>query len=103
MERTVVLKREDSGFGFTLTKEMPVFVDKVFNGGAAQKAGMQPNDRILKASQGQALYNDFPKMLLCVVVQHVLCSLHVVVKDRQFLMTLVKMTWLSTSQMVVAQ
>lgn len=50
MERTVILKREDSGFGFTLTKEMPVFVDKVFSGGSAQKAGIQPNDRITKVS-----------------------------------------------------
>lgn len=50
MERTLILKREDNGFGFTLTKEMPVFVDKVFNGSSAQKAGIQPNDRITKAS-----------------------------------------------------
>ncbi len=46
----MILKREDSGFGFTLTKEMPVFVDKVFSGGSAQKAGIQPNDRITKVS-----------------------------------------------------
>ena len=43
----MVVKRED-GFGFTLTQEMPVFVDKVFNGSSAQKAGSHPKDRIIK-------------------------------------------------------
>ena len=43
----MVVKRED-GFGFTLTQEMPVFVDKVFNGSSAQKAGIHPKDRIIK-------------------------------------------------------
>lgn len=49
-ERTVIVKREENGFGFTLTQEMPVFVDKVFNGSSAQKAGIHPKDRIIKVS-----------------------------------------------------
>ena len=48
----MIVKREDNGFGFTLTQEMPVFVDKVFNSSSAQKAGIQPKDRIVKVSQG---------------------------------------------------
>ena len=42
------MRREENGFGFTLTQEMPVFVDKVFNSSSAQKAGIQPKDRIVK-------------------------------------------------------
>ena len=47
-ERTVVVKRDQDGFGFTLSQQMPVFVDKIFEGSSAQRAGILPGDRIIK-------------------------------------------------------
>lgn len=47
------MKRESSGFGFTLSQEMPVFVDKVFNNSSAQKAGILEGDRIIKVRSYQ--------------------------------------------------
>ena len=47
-ERTVIVKKETQGFGFTLSQEMPVFVDKVFSSSSAQRAGILEGDRIIK-------------------------------------------------------
>ena len=47
-ERTVVVKKESDGFGFTLSKEMPVFVDVVTPGSSADRAGILAGDRIIK-------------------------------------------------------
>ncbi len=49
-ERTVIVKKDSNGFGFTLSREMPVFVDKVFTGTSAHKAGILEGDRIMKVS-----------------------------------------------------
>ena len=42
------MKKETQGFGFTLSQEMPVFVDKVFSSSSAQRAGILEGDRIIK-------------------------------------------------------
>ena len=44
----MIVKREKAGFGFTLSKEMPVFVDKVFSDSSAYRAGILEGDRIMK-------------------------------------------------------
>ena len=44
----MIVRRESEGFGFTLTQQMPVFVDKVFPGSSAEKARVLVGDRILK-------------------------------------------------------
>jgi len=49
-ERTVVVKKEQEGFGFTLSKEMPVFVNSVSPGSSADRAGILSGDRIIKVN-----------------------------------------------------
>ncbi len=49
-ERTVIVKKEDKGFGFTLSQERPVFVDKIYNGSSAHKAGILEGDRLIKVT-----------------------------------------------------
>ena len=44
----MVVKRDKEGFGFTLSKEMPVFVDNVSHGSSADRAGFLFGDRIIK-------------------------------------------------------
>ena len=44
----MVVKRDKEGFGFTLSKEMPVFVDNVSHGSSADRAGILSGDRIIK-------------------------------------------------------
>ena len=46
----MIVKKEASGFGFTLSQEMPVFVDKVYPSSSAQRAGILEGDRIIKVS-----------------------------------------------------
>ena len=44
----MVMQKDESGFGFTLSKEMPVFVENVAGGSSAARAGVQAGDRITK-------------------------------------------------------
>ena len=44
----MIVRRESDGFGFTLSQQMPVFVDKVFPGSSAERARVSVGDRILK-------------------------------------------------------
>ena len=44
----MIVKQEKTGFGFTLSSDMPVFVNKVFNGSSAHRAGILEGDRIMK-------------------------------------------------------
>ena len=48
----MIVRRESDGFGFTLSQQMPVFVDKVFPGSPAERSNVFVGDRILKV-----LYN----------------------------------------------
>lgn len=51
-----MVKKEADGFGFTLSKQMPVFVDKVFPGSSAERAGILSGDRIIKVQSTEALH-----------------------------------------------
>jgi len=50
-ERTVIVKKEEQGFGFTLSHERPVFVDKIYYGSSAHRACILEGDRIIKVSR----------------------------------------------------
>lgn len=47
----MVVKKEQEGFGFTLSKEMPVFVNSVSPGSSADRAGILSGDRIIKVTR----------------------------------------------------
>ena len=47
----MIVRRESDGFGFTLSQQMPVFVDKVFPGSSAERARVSVGDRILKVKK----------------------------------------------------
>ncbi|XP_019852976.1 PREDICTED: rho guanine nucleotide exchange factor 11-like [Amphimedon queenslandica] len=55
-EKTLVIKPNDHGYGFSLSGEKPVFVDSVVDGGPAYKAGIRPQDRLLKVD-GQSVFD----------------------------------------------
>ena len=48
LEKTVVLKHGRDGYGFDLSKETPVFVLHVNPSSSAEKAGINPGDRLMK-------------------------------------------------------
>ena len=76
----MIVRREDNGFGFTLTQEMPVFVDKVFNGSSAQKAGIHPKDRIIKVRYHYIHYTCIVIIyyMLCTCIIHAVCIHYII-------------------------
>ena len=46
----MVVKQDPNGYGFNLSKEMPVFVMHVNHGSSAERAGITPGDRIMKVT-----------------------------------------------------
>lgn len=49
-EKSVVIHRDESGFGFRVGGQNPVFVDCVHENGAAWKAGVRKKDHIIKVN-----------------------------------------------------
>jgi hypothetical protein len=49
-EKSVVIHRDENGFGLRVGGQNPVFVDCVHENGAAWKAGVRKNDRIIKVN-----------------------------------------------------
>lgn len=50
VEKSVIIHRDESGFGFRVGGENPVYVDYVHENGAAWKAGVKQQDRIIKVN-----------------------------------------------------
>jgi len=48
--RTLIVRRDESGYGLTLSGDRPVFVQTVRPGGAADRAGVRENDVIVKVN-----------------------------------------------------
>ncbi|CAF1084659.1 unnamed protein product [Didymodactylos carnosus] len=48
VQRNVILQRDRYGYGLTVSGDNPVYVLSIRDGGAAQKAGVQTNDQIIK-------------------------------------------------------
>lgn len=50
IEKSVIIHRDESGFGFRVSGQNPVFVDCVYENGNAWKAGVRRNDLIIKVN-----------------------------------------------------
>ncbi|XP_076339826.1 uncharacterized protein LOC143240749 [Tachypleus tridentatus] len=50
LQRTVVVKRDEYGYGLTVSGHHPVFVQSLKEDGAAAKVGIQEGDRIIKVN-----------------------------------------------------
>lgn len=50
IEKSVIIHRAESGFGFKVSGQNPVFVEHVYENGEAWKAGVRKNDRIIKVN-----------------------------------------------------
>jgi len=48
--RTIVVTKDDDGYGLTLSGDNPVFVQTVKPGGAADRAGVQRGDIIVRVN-----------------------------------------------------
>lgn len=49
-QKNVVIQRDRCGYGLTVSGDNPVFVLNVREGGAAQRAGVNVNDQIIKVN-----------------------------------------------------
>uniref|UniRef100_A0A8C8GQ90 Rho guanine nucleotide exchange factor (GEF) 12a n=1 Tax=Oncorhynchus tshawytscha TaxID=74940 RepID=A0A8C8GQ90_ONCTS len=50
LSRCVIIQKDENGFGLTVSGDNPVFVQLVKEDGAAERAGVQTGDRIIKES-----------------------------------------------------
>uniref|UniRef100_A0A8C8GRL1 Rho guanine nucleotide exchange factor (GEF) 12a n=1 Tax=Oncorhynchus tshawytscha TaxID=74940 RepID=A0A8C8GRL1_ONCTS len=50
VQRCVIIQKDENGFGLTVSGDNPVFVQLVKEDGAAERAGVQTGDRIIKES-----------------------------------------------------
>ncbi|XP_078675940.1 rho guanine nucleotide exchange factor 12-like isoform X10 [Branchiostoma floridae x Branchiostoma belcheri] len=50
IQRCVIIQRDEKGYGLTVSGDNPVFVQSVKEEGAAQRAGVQQGDRIIKVN-----------------------------------------------------
>ncbi|XP_029963814.1 rho guanine nucleotide exchange factor 12 isoform X1 [Salarias fasciatus] len=50
VQRCVIIQKDENGFGLTVSGDNPVFVQLVKEDGAAQRAGVQTGDRIIKVN-----------------------------------------------------
>uniref|UniRef100_A0A672SVW6 Rho guanine nucleotide exchange factor 12-like n=1 Tax=Sinocyclocheilus grahami TaxID=75366 RepID=A0A672SVW6_SINGR len=50
VQRCVIIQKDESGFGLTVSGDNPVFVQLVKEDGAAMRAGVQTGDRIIKVN-----------------------------------------------------
>ncbi|XP_032229131.1 rho guanine nucleotide exchange factor 12 isoform X5 [Nematostella vectensis] len=50
IQRCVIIQRDEKGYGLTVTGDNPVYVQSVKDDGAAQRAGVQVGDRIIKVN-----------------------------------------------------
>ncbi|XP_016149476.1 rho guanine nucleotide exchange factor 12-like isoform X1 [Sinocyclocheilus grahami] len=50
VQRCVIIQKDESGFGLTVSGDNPVFVQLVKQDGAAMRAGVQTGDRIIKVN-----------------------------------------------------
>ena len=48
--RNLIVRRDEVGYGLTLSGDQPVFVQTVRGGGAADRAGIQENDCMLRVN-----------------------------------------------------
>eukprot|EP00049_Salpingoeca_infusionum_P016095 m.324250 g.324250 ORF g.324250 m.324250 type:complete len:838 (-) comp16008_c0_seq10:3656-6169(-) len=56
LQRVVLLKEPDAGFGFTLSGSHPTFLQRLSRGTAAEKAGLRVGDQLISVA-GQSVYH----------------------------------------------
>lgn len=52
-QKNVIIQRDRYGYGLTVSGDNPVYVLSVREGGAAQRAGININDQIIKVKGGE--------------------------------------------------
>ncbi|KAL4228501.1 PDZ domain containing 1 [Mactra antiquata] len=50
LQRTAIIQKDENGYGLTVSGDNPVYVASIKAGGAAQKAGVQIGDKIIKVN-----------------------------------------------------
>ncbi|XP_053408833.1 rho guanine nucleotide exchange factor 12-like isoform X6 [Mercenaria mercenaria] len=50
LQRTAIIQKDEKGYGLTVSGDNPVYVASVKTGGAAEKAGVQVGDKIIKVN-----------------------------------------------------
>ena len=55
-EKTVLVKPNENGYGFTLSGEQPVYLEKLTEGSPAYLAGIRSRDKLIKVN-GQSVFD----------------------------------------------
>lgn len=58
-QKNVIIQRDRFGYGLTVSGDNPVYVLSVREGGAAQRAGINQHDQIIKVSLFSEIGGDF--------------------------------------------